>query len=59
MNVSYSTLSRLENGHIEFSPFYESKFRQALQRLHISDLELASIRIIVEAQETRKRSDKA
>lgn len=53
MNVDVSTVGKLERGELNFSLLYESKFKEALKRLRVSNIELASIRKILEMKEQR------
>jgi transcriptional regulator with XRE-family HTH domain len=53
MNVDQSTIARLERGQIAFTPYYESKLKDAIKRLRVSSIELASIRKILEMKEQR------
>jgi len=53
MGVDSTVISRLENGQIAFSPLYQSKFKEAIKRLRVSNVELASVRKIIEMKECR------
>jgi transcriptional regulator with XRE-family HTH domain len=53
MGVDDSTIAKLERGDLAFTPYYESKFKDALKRLRVSNVELASIRKIIEMKEQR------
>jgi len=53
MGVSYTVISRLENGQIAFSPLYQDKFKTACKRLRVSNLELVSIRKLLEQKELK------
>ena len=53
MGVDKSTIGKLERGEIEFSPLYESKFKDAIKRLRVSNVELASVRKIIEMKAQR------
>ena len=53
MNVDASTIGKLERGELKFSPFYESKFKEALKRLRVSSIELSSIRDILKMKSQR------
>lgn len=53
MNVDASTLGKLERGELKFSPLYESKFKEALKRLRVSSIELASVREILKMKSQR------
>lgn len=53
MNVDQSTIGKLERGDLEFTPYYESKLKDAIKRLRVSSIEIASIRKIIEMKEQR------
>ncbi|TKC18180.1 helix-turn-helix transcriptional regulator [Robertmurraya kyonggiensis] len=53
MNVNSSTICKLEKGSLEFTPYYHEKLRDAIKRLRISNIELASIRNVIEQKEKR------
>lgn len=53
MCVDASTIGKLERGELKFSPLYESKLKDAIKRLRVSGIELASIRKIVEMKNQR------
>jgi transcriptional regulator with XRE-family HTH domain len=53
MGVDSTVICRLEKGQIEFSPLYQERFKDAIKRLRISAIELASIRKIIEMKESR------
>ncbi|WP_242267282.1 helix-turn-helix transcriptional regulator [Bacillus cereus group sp. BfR-BA-01518] len=53
MKVDVADLSRLENGLLPFSVHYQSKFHEALKELSVSNLELISIRRIIELKQNR------
>lgn len=53
MGVDASTIGRLERGDLKFTPFYESKFKDAIKRLRVSGIELASISKILEMKTQR------
>jgi transcriptional regulator with XRE-family HTH domain len=44
MEVDSGTISKLENGLLDFSIHYESKFRLACERLQVSEIEINSIK---------------
>ena len=50
MGVDSSTISRLENEKIDFTMFYESKLRNAINKLRISNSELLAIKKVIEFQ---------
>lgn len=43
MNIDQATLSKLENETIKFTPYYESKLKQAIRTLQITNTELLAI----------------
>ncbi|WP_426629905.1 hypothetical protein [Priestia megaterium] len=47
MNVDVGIVGRLERGELPFSPLYESKFKEAMERLRVSNVELV-IRTMLE-----------
>ena len=53
MNVDASTIGKLERGELKFSPLYDSKFKEAIKRLRVSSLELASVREIIMMKQKR------
>jgi transcriptional regulator with XRE-family HTH domain len=53
MNVDPSTIAKLEKGELEFTPHYESKLREAMKRLRVSNVELNSISKILEMKALR------
>jgi transcriptional regulator with XRE-family HTH domain len=53
MNVDPSTIAKLEKGEIEFTQYYESKLRDAIYRLRVSNVELNSIAKILEMKVLR------
>ncbi|ALC54078.1 hypothetical protein ACN91_21595 [Bacillus cereus] len=53
MGVDRSTIGKLERGEIEFTPLYHSKFKDAIRRLRVSNVELASVRRILEIKSRR------
>ena len=53
MKVDVADLSRLENGLLSFSVHYQSKFHEALQELSVSNLELISVKRIIELKAQR------
>jgi transcriptional regulator with XRE-family HTH domain len=53
MNVDHSTIAKLEKGQLPFTPHYESKLKDAIKRLRVSNVELASVRKIIEMKEQR------
>lgn len=53
MGVDASTIGKLERGELKFSPLYESKLKDAIKRLRVSNIELASIRKVLEMKAQR------
>ncbi|AUO12330.1 helix-turn-helix domain-containing protein [Priestia megaterium] len=53
MGVDASTIGKLERGELKFTPFYESKFTEAIKRLRVSGIELASVSKILEMKSQR------
>lgn len=53
MGVDHTTINKLEKGHLEFTPYYSEKLKDAVKRLRISNIEIVSIRNIIEAKEKR------
>lgn len=48
MNVDTTTISRLENSKIKFTDFYESKLREAIRKLKITNSELLAIKNVID-----------
>nr|WP_272183315.1 helix-turn-helix transcriptional regulator [Bacillus thuringiensis] len=48
-----SVLAKLERGELPLSPHYESKIMDGIRALNISQLELVSVKRIVELKEQR------
>lgn len=53
MDVDPATIGRLERSQLDFTPYYHSKLKDAINRLRISNIELVSIRNIIEQKEKR------
>ena len=53
MGVDSATICKLENGQLDFTPYYHEKLKDTIKRLRISNVELASIRKILEIKEQR------
>jgi hypothetical protein len=53
MKTDVGTLSKLENNLLEFTPHYHSKFSDAIQELKVSNLELLSIKRVIELKALR------
>ncbi|MGH1163348.1 helix-turn-helix transcriptional regulator [Enterococcus faecalis] len=56
MKVDVADLSRLENGLLQFTVHYKSKFHKALQELSVSNLELISVGRIVALKQNRENN---
>lgn len=53
MKVDAPTLSRLERQELHWSPLYASKFQDACKRIRLSNIEVASLRKVIELREAR------
>ncbi|PFQ93182.1 hypothetical protein COK28_07100 [Bacillus cereus] len=53
MGVDSATICKLENGQLDFTPYYYEKLKDTIKHLRISNIELASIRKILEMKEQR------
>lgn len=53
MGVDVPTISRLERQELQWSPLYASKFHEAAKRIRLSNIEVASLRKVIELRETR------
>lgn len=53
MKTDLCTISKLENQQIHFSVHYESKLKEAIQLLQISQLELLSLKRLIELKQQR------
>ncbi|QDZ88739.1 helix-turn-helix domain-containing protein [Priestia megaterium] len=53
MGVDKSTIGKLERGELEFTPLYHSKLKDAIKRLRVSSIEIASVRKIIEMKTQR------
>jgi len=53
MNVDTATICKLERGQLDFTAYYESKLKDAIKRLRVSNEELVSIRKILEVKSQR------
>lgn len=51
--IDQSVLGKLERGELPLSPHYESKIMDGIRALNISQLELVSVKRIVELKEQR------
>lgn len=54
-SIDSTTLSKLENGVLDFTPIYYSRFEKACRKLRLSNIEIASLRKIIEIKESRGR----
>ncbi|MCY8938083.1 helix-turn-helix domain-containing protein [Peribacillus frigoritolerans] len=54
MQVDTGTISKLENKQVPFSIHYESKFKEAIEELKISNLELLSVEKVIELKALRE-----
>lgn len=50
MSISEKTLSKIECGHIEFTPLYQDKFKAACQKLNVSRVEMMGLRLLLEVR---------
>ncbi|WLR56513.1 helix-turn-helix transcriptional regulator [Mesobacillus subterraneus] len=53
MGIDPSTIAKLETRKLAFTAHYEKKLKYAIQRLRISNAELASIKNIIELKERK------
>ena len=53
MGVDYSVISRLERKELNFTPIYQERFRTACRKLRISNIEIVSVRKILEMKDQR------
>ena len=53
MRVDYTVISKLERGEIKLTPIYQERFKEACKHLRVFNVELASIRKILEMKEQR------
>lgn len=53
MGVDKSTIAKLEKGQLDYTPYYESKLKEAVKRLQISNIELVAIRNVIESKERK------
>ena len=53
MGVDYSVISRLERKELNFTPIYQDRFRTACKKLRVSNIEIDSVRKILEMKEQR------
>lgn len=57
MGIDSTTISRLENGVLDFTPIYYSRFEQACRKIRLSNIEIAALRKIIEIKERGKKYD--
>ena len=50
MELDHTTISRLENNKVDFTQFYESKLRNAINKLRITNSELLAIKQVIDFQ---------
>lgn len=53
MKLDLATVSKLENGQLQFSVHYMSKFHSALEALDVNHFELQTVKKIIEIKEKR------
>lgn len=53
MGVDQSTIGKLERGELAFTPYYEEKLKDAVKRLRVSSIEMASFTKIIEMKSQR------
>lgn len=53
MGIDASTVGKLERNELAFTPAYHGRFKDAMKRLRVSNIELSSIRKILEMKEQR------
>ena len=53
MGVDVPTISRLERQELQWSPLYASKFKDAAKRIGLSNMEVVSLRKVIELREKR------
>lgn len=53
MGVDAPTLSRLERSELAWTPLYAERFKQACKRIRLSNIEVASLRKVIELREQR------
>lgn len=53
MNVDPATICKLEQGRLDFTLYYHEKLKDAIKRLRVSNVELASIGKIISMKEQR------
>lgn len=53
MGVDAPTLSRLERAELTWTPLYAERFKEACKRIRLSNIEVASLRKVIELREQR------
>jgi transcriptional regulator with XRE-family HTH domain len=53
MEMDSSIISRLENGFIEFTPYYLERLKQACKKIKVTNAELLAIREVIQQREKR------
>jgi len=53
MGVDYSVISRLERKELNFTPIYQERFKTACRKLRISNIEIVSVRKILEMKSSK------
>ncbi|MEH7441128.1 helix-turn-helix transcriptional regulator [Bacillus sp. JJ1122] len=51
--IDQSVIAKLEKGELDLTPIYESRIRQAIRSLRISNHEIDAIRKLIEMKEIR------
>jgi transcriptional regulator with XRE-family HTH domain len=54
MGTDPATISKIENGLLDFSPLYQERFKVAMQKARITNIEIVSVKTIIEVR-GRKR----
>lgn len=55
VGIHWNTIAQLEKGLLEFSPLYMTRFDQALKKLNISNVELTSLKLILELKKENNK----
>lgn len=53
MGVDAPTLSRLERQELQWSALYAERFKEAAKRIRLTNIEVASLRKVIELREAR------
>ncbi|WP_163528807.1 helix-turn-helix domain-containing protein [Halobacillus ihumii] len=53
MEMNDTIISRLENGQIDFTPYYHDRLKQACKKLKVTNDELLACRNIIQQREKR------